>query len=152
MHVTIKFFSCCPYTELCLQWPNYCCLGGQPKVGVKPLKPGCVFLLANSKRFWCGSVYWVEVKLREEFNFHPPSCHSRSHWSQDKLEEALHVSMRHFLPLLGQGCASPLIPEPVGHVEVHVPLMGIPFGEEFQAFPHPQYPFKELIFIVQWPD
>lgn len=73
-------------------------------------------------------------KAQGRVKFTPPSCH----WSQDRLEEARDVSVSHFLT-----CASLLIPDPL---EVHVPLMGIPFGEESQAFPHPNPPFKELNF------
>lgn len=51
VHVAIKFFSCCPYPPILAVWGD--------KVGVKPLKRCCVFLLANRERLWCGSGCWV---------------------------------------------------------------------------------------------
>lgn len=123
------------------------CLGEQPKVGVQPPQPCCAFLLANSKRLCCGCVCWV-CKAQGRVSFKPSQLSLLLSFLPGQAAGSP-GGVNESFPACWPRLCQPFDTRAFGHVEVRVPLLGIPFGEEFQAFPHPKHPFKEMKFIVQ---
>lgn len=129
-------------------------------MGFKSLKACCshtaFFFYQTVKStvvFLCVSMYNSHIKLRADFKSNttqPCPCFQKPHSSEDKLKEALDVSMSHFLLLMDWGLFCPSLWDLIllAKWKFMSRMIWIPFGKELQPFPCPKHPFKELSFLT----